>query len=385
MKSGNRNSDLNVAKWQLQLMGLLPSGANEKGKSVDDLIGDLLRDGTRVCNDDKDRAALKRKIQKALQALAQDETWGPKLVCRVKGKRGMEVVYPAEEEKNRLKAFWKWNESKSSLIIPPPNEHACLALLMVEKRLKEELPPPTLEYLQPYFTDAKKRIQNFGPGNRYIKWQQKIINQSPSQALKPARQDKEVHDAVLRALYDNCQLKLIYLKHDSSQYKSYEVSPLGVVMRGPVTYLIACKVAGDIDESSEESGERMFALHRIQKAEILDDRKARFPKGVSFEGFIERGSADFVIGKLANGQLIKLVANVSKEVASKLSETPLADKQTLTEIGGEQFRLTANLPITMQLGWWLLAFGPRVEVINPPDLREWIASEHRNAAKRYRT
>jgi predicted DNA-binding transcriptional regulator YafY len=177
---------------------------------------------------------------------------------------------------------------------------------------------------------------------------------------------------------------LSYLKHDSSQYKSYEVSPLGVVMRGPVTYLVACKVYGDSDENGDDSQERMFALHRIRKAEMLGDKKSRPPKGVTFEGFIERGGSDFVIGKLANGQLIKLEVDVSREVAIKLSETPLTDNQTLTEIGGDQFRLTASLPITMQLGWWLLAFGQRVEVINPPELREWIASEHRNAAKRYR-
>lgn len=381
MKSGNRNSDLNVAKWQLQLMRLLPSGANEKGKSVEDLIGELLGDGARICRDDKDKEALRRKIQKSLQSLAQDETWGTKLVCRVEGKQGMEEV----SYDNRRKTYWKWKESKSSLIIPPPNEHACLALLMVEKRLKEELPPPTLEYLQPYFNDAKNRIQAYGgPGNRYVKWHQKIVNQSPTQTLKPAKQNTEVHDAVLRALYENCQLSLSYLKPGSSQYQYYEVNPLGVVMRGPATYLVACKVAGDSDENGEGSQERMFALHRIRKAEMLLDQKAKPPKGVTFEGFIERGGSDFVIGKLANGQIIKLVAKVSKEVASKLNETPLAGNQTLTKIDGKQFRLTASLPITMQLGWWLLAFGPRIEVINPPELREWIASEHRNAAKRYR-
>ncbi len=381
---GNRNSDLTVAKWQLQLMGLLPSGSNEKGKSVEEMIDDLLRDGTRLCRDEKDKAALKRKIQKALQALALDDSWGPKLICQVDSKHGMKVIHIAEGDKTTLKTFWKWNESKSALIIPPPNEHACLALLMIEKRLKEELPPPTLDYLQPFFSDARKRIQSLGPGNRFIKWQQKVVNQSPTQILKPTHPDKAVHDAVLRSLYDNCQIRLSYLKQDSDQYQSYEVSPLGVVMRGPVTYLIACKVAGDLDEDSDDVRERMFAFHRIRKAELLVERKARAPKGVSFEGFIDRGGADFVIGSLANGQIIKLEVEVSGNVASRLKETPLAGNQTLTAINQDLFRLTAEVPITMQLGWWLLAFGPRVEVIKPSDLREWIASEHRNAARRYR-
>ena len=128
----------------------------------------------------------------------------------------------------------------------------------------------------------------------------------------------------------------------------------------------------------------MFALHRIRKAEVLDDRKARIPSGVSLEGFIERGGADLVIGDLANGQIVDLEMNVNSNVATRLKDTPLADNQTLTPAGSDKFRLTASLPITMQLGWWVLAFGPRVEVIGPPAFREWIASEHQNAAKRYK-
>jgi len=383
LTKGNRNTDLNVAKWLLDLMGLLPSGTSEKGKSVDDLIVDLLMDGTRVCRNENDKVALKRKIQKSLQGLALDERWGPKLVCRVEGKRGMKVIRVSEGQKTTLKTFWKWNESKNALIIPPPNEHACLALLMIENRLKEELPPPTLEYLQPFFSDARRRIRNLGPGNRCIKWQQKIVNQSPSQFLRPTKIDRDVHDTVLRALYENYQLRLSYLKTDSSQFKIYEVNPLGVVMRGPVTYLVACKDVDKDDLNGKANQERMFALHRIRKAEMLDDRRGSPPSGVTFDGFLQRGGADFVIGGLANGQVIRLEAAVSSNVANRLSETQLTDKQKLVPIEGDQYHLTAELPITMQLGWWLLAFGPRIKVLNPPDLRNWIAAEHRNAAKQY--
>ena len=116
---------------------------------------------------------------------------------------------------------------------------------------------------------------------------------------------------------------------------------------------------------------------------MIDNLKASFPNGVTFDGFLERGGADFVIGGLANGQTICLEAAVSRNVANRLSETQLSDNQKLVLIEGDQYHLTAELPITMQLGWWLLAFGPRIKVLNPPDLRNWIAAEHRNAAKQY--
>jgi hypothetical protein len=78
MATKNRNSDLNVAKWQLQLMRFLPSGANEKGKSVEDLIGELLSDGTRICRDDKDKEALSKKAALQLEIdAAVDKTTKP--------------------------------------------------------------------------------------------------------------------------------------------------------------------------------------------------------------------------------------------------------------------------------------------------------------------
>ncbi len=380
MTTGNRNADLNVANWLIELMTLLPSGNKKPGKSVDELMSDLLENPHRVCTSDNDRKALKRKIQKTLKGLAEDPAWGPKVICQVDGKDGL--VEKCEE--TRLRTYWKWKESKSALIIPPPNEDACLALLMIEKRLKEELPPATLEYLQPYFNDAKNRIQQFGnAGIRHIKWQKKIINQSPTQVLKPTKPDKEVQDAVLRAVHLDLQLKLSYLKHDGSQCKTYQVSPLGLVMRGPVTYLIAYKGHSSIEKDGENSQERMFVLHRIRKAEVMEDCRVQIPKGVSFEKFIERGGSDFVIGKLANGQIIDLEMDVNANVAARLKESRLTENQTLTATGTDKFRLTASLPITMQLGWWVLGFGPRVEVIKPVPFREWIAAEHQNAASRY--
>ncbi len=377
--TANRNGDLDVANWQIELMTLLPSGKREKGRTVEDLVQDLLRNPRRICRDEKDKKNLKRKVQKTLKALSEDVTWGPLLDFQVHGLDEFSEV----SDKSRQRRSWKWKESKDRLIIPPPDADSCLALLMIEKRLKEELPPTTLTYLQPHFDYAKRHIQQMGgASNRHMKWQQKIVNQSPTQVLRPAKISKIVHDDVLHALFEGVQLRLSYPKHDGSQFKPYEVSPLGLVMRGPITYLIASKENGLGDDS--DVTERMFAMHRIRKVEILDDRKARAPRGVSLENFIDRGGADFVIGDLANGQIVDLEMDVNSNVATRLIDTPLADNQTLAPVGSDKFRLTASLPITMQLGWWVLAFGPRVEVVKPLAFREWIATEHQNAAKRYK-
>ncbi len=327
MTTGNRNTDLRVAHWVIELMTLLPTGDNQKGKTVEALMSDLLRNPERICREDNEKEALKRKVQSTLKNLLADVTWGPMLICRVEGKNGVLEERIGGSTKT---AYWKWKDSKKQLILPPPNENACLALLMIENRLKEELPPTTLEYLRPHFDQARRGIQNRGPGNAYMVWQKKIVNQSPTQFLRPKGSTKEVHDAVLLALFVNCQLRLRYLKPKSNEPQSYVVCPLGLLMRGPITYLIACKVSGNGQYAEEDSKERMFALHRISEAEALEDRKAPAPSGVSLEGFVERGGSDFVIGNLANGQIIKLQMNVNNNVASRLrgcEKNVLADQR----------------------------------------------------------
>ena len=66
-----------------------------------------------------------------------------------------------------------------------------------------------------------------------------------------------------------------------------------------------------------------------------------------------------------------------------LKETPLEKNQTLNDLDDGRSRLVATVRDTQQLRWWLLAFGPRVTVTAPLELREWISNEHRTAASIY--
>ena len=372
---GNRNTDQSVIKWQLTLMSLLPSSPHARGKTVTDLCKAMRPDGPANCRGDKEGVALVRKIQKTLKALYEDEYWGPMLLCRVDGPSGFDEIDLADDQKSTSKAYWKWRDATNLLVIPPQNEDHALALLMVQKRLKDELPPATLACLEQFFEIAKKRLENLGPGNRYSKWQKKIAIRSPSQTLKPARMKAGVHDKVLRALHDECQLRLAYKKRGANNAESFLVNPLGIVLRGPVTYLV-CTI-------NEHKNVVLLSLHRIQSVEILLDTSVITPPGFKLEVFISQGAADFPIGNSADGGMIELVAEFSNVIVQHLAETPLADNQIIQPVNDSVAIVKATVPDTQQLRWWLLAFGPRVRVILPAYVREWVAIEHANAAKLY--
>jgi predicted DNA-binding transcriptional regulator YafY len=52
-----------------------------------------------------------------------------------------------------------------------------------------------------------------------------------------------------------------------------------------------------------------------------------------------------------------------------LYETPLSQDQTISVLDDNHLKITATVVNTEQLRWWLLGFGERIEIIEPPELR----------------
>ena len=363
-KQTRRNSDSGVIKWQLKLLELIPHGHKARGATVSELKDRL----ERYC----DKKINERTLQRTLRALANDPEWSGKLVCHVRNEFGkLEEVDFDEGSNSRRTQYWKWIENDQLLLIPGIGRDEALALLLIQERLESELPPATRDCLLPYFKKARQSIENLGPGNLYNKWLKKIAYVSPTQPRLPAKVNRAVHDAVLGALHEEMQIEIAYRSRVSGKMAKHVANPLALLMRGPVTYLLATL--------NRHTTPAMLALHRIRSARQLDSR-ADTPSGFKLDQYLESGGGEFGTGKLIN-----LEALFDSATGEHLldTETPLTASQQLTKIDGG-YQLSARLPDTLQLRWWLLAFGPRVEVIGPTELREWVAAEHASAANLYR-
>lgn len=259
-------------------------------------------------------------------------------------------------------------------MVPPPGADEALALLLLEERLKTELPPAIRDCLKQYIDNAKVTLNNLGRGSQHHKWQRKIAHVSPNQPLRPATIRHDVYEEVLRALYDDLQLRVSYRKRGSDAPDKYRIHPLGLLLRGAVTYLV-CTI-NDYDNPV------MLALHRFLWAKSVNE-KSLTPKGFTLQGYIDAGGGEFATGEASSGQLVSLDAEFSLGVGQHLKETPLEKDQVLTDLDDGRTRLMATVRDTQQLRWWLLAFGPRVKVSAPAELRNWIANEHQTAARLY--
>ncbi len=265
------------------------------------------------------------------------------------------------DETMRLKK-WAWLKTADVLDIPRLSLHAALTFKLVEQHLAATLPPATLAFLQPYF-DAAGRALTQDSAISFADWANRvrIIDRGPV-LLAPADAD-QVHDLVYQALLENRTLQLEYLRLGGTDVRAYTVHPQALAVRQGVIYLV-CVFDGHDDL-------RQLALHRIQSAK-LGDKTAQRRADFDMDQYIAQG--EFGTRK---GQMIPLHCRFRARNGEHLRETPLSADQTIEDDGEDYFILRATVPWTAELNRWLLGWGPTMQVLGPPALREEIEARIR--------
>lgn len=264
---------------------------------------------------------------------------------------------------------WRWAEDAPALEIPGMDPFAALTLKMVNLHLGQMLPEGCLTFLKPHLKKAGEVLQGL-KGEGVAGWPQKIGRVS----RYLTREAPPVDTRVLRAVYDGLlsdrQLEVVYRKKGSEEGGTYRTNPLGLVFVDTTIYLVGC-----FEESPKVY---KFALHRITSATCLEAACSR-PDGFDLQDYIDQGNFEF---PKSEGQ-VQLRTLLDKAVALHLEEAPLSSDQTLVTQADGRVLLTATVHHTLQLQWWILGLGDRVEVIAPTELRSQIAEVCRNLNNTY--
>ncbi|MFD2113804.1 WYL domain-containing protein [Thiorhodococcus fuscus] len=139
-------------------------------------------------------------------------------------------------------------------------------------------------------------------------------------------------------------------------------------------YLFALK-------NDESAPVRLYALHRLQSATLLNDVERRRAANFDLDQAIASGHADF-----GSGERIALELRVRGYLATVLETCPLNVEQIWEpEPEGSEFkaRVRASVPSTGQLLRWLLGAGSNVEVVAPSELRQLVAVQAAKTAAFY--
>jgi len=272
---------------------------------------------------------------------------------------------------DREKPFgWSWQKDAASFDLPGLSVPEALTLAMAERHLRNLLPMPMLDHLQPHFKAARKRLESEPKPEQGRSWLEKVITVPPTQPLIAPKIAPEVQCVISEALLHERQLSIRYRKRGDKTPTESRIHPLAIIQRGPMLYL-ACRFF-DYEDI------RTLALNRIASAQLLEER-AVYPRGFSVTQMAEAGVWGFGPGEQCSLEVI-----FQPGYGDHLYETPLSKDQEIADLADGQLRVRATVANTPQLQWWLLGFGEGVEVVKPADFRKVMAATAEELALVYR-
>jgi predicted DNA-binding transcriptional regulator YafY len=177
---------------------------------------------------------------------------------------------------------------------------------------------------------------------------------------------------VQEAVLTDRRLRLGYEQRDSDDLLHFPlVDPHGLVHRGSAWYLVA----------TVEGKDRLFRVNRIRVAELLDDavqRPAGYSLRTSWQALNEAWQRDYstVIARIrVRRDILSLVLRVhDSDLAGRVDR--------LAQPGQEWTELTLRFR-SFGHAQTLLGFGPRLEVLDPPELVDHLAGVVRDLAPKY--
>lgn len=281
--------------------------------------------------------------------------------------QALSAVFPIECDERSRPFGWSWQRDAPSFNVPGMSSLQAVVLLTAHTLLQGLLPANQLVELQPLFQQARRTLTAVTGLDGQTTWPDKVAVAPTSQALLPPVIDNDVLVTVHEALYLGRQLQLEYRARGRTESKHYSAHPLGLIQRGPVSYLVV--------RIKDNTDIRLLAVHRIRQATRLDARVVA-PKGFKLASVVPEVAAGF-----DRGGTIRLVMRMAEHSSIPLHETPLAIDQTISDAGEDGYvEVRATVEETAQLYWWLLGYGDFVKVLKPVKLAKEIQAMHVRAA-----
>lgn len=280
----------------------------------------------------------------------------------------LSLVFPLICQQDGKTNLWQFTLREAHhLFLPGMDHRTALTLKLAEEHLKPFIPQQLMCFLAPLFPEADKTLQQHP--SRLNKWLDKTRSMSLGLPRIAPKICGQVWDVISSAVVDEQQCYVTYHSQNNQAPKSYKISPLGIVIRGSVTYLLAV-----YDGYSDI---RQMAMHRFESAKALPE-DAFSPEHFDIDNYIEEGH----FGILLEENLIRLKLSVSPSLARLLVEAPLAEDQIVNE-SDTDIHLTCTIPESADLYKWLLSHGMDIKILEPSHVREKYLGHIEQAVSQY--
>lgn len=289
-----------------------------------------------------------RSRKKSTQKLmAELETLGYEVNIRTV-QRDLEKLaekFPVQSDGGKP-AGWSWKPYSGDLSLPTMDPTVALTLLIVQKHVSNLLPHSIMEDLQPKFVEARRTLEKQGDSG-IRRWPARIAVTSRALPMIPPDIKPGVQRRVFDALLRRRQLQARYLAAAATEANEYVVHPQGLVVKEGVLYLVAL--------IKDYPDPRLLALHRFERVEVVELMARELPD-FDVQAYVDQGGVS-----ISTGQIVRLVAEIKADAGFHLTESRIAADQVIEPFdaadGTPCYRLTATLPESMRLKWWLQSFG----------------------------
>ena len=238
--------------------------------------------------------------------------------------------------------------------LPHMTSSQAVTFMMVEEHLKHLLPPSLIEEMNPWFDLARRSLSS---QNNVRQWINRVRIVPATQPLIPPVVDKAAQQAVYEGLLQDKQLECVYQgRVHNSEEKTYILNPLALVQKGSIIYLVCTR--------HDKSDIQTFALHRFKSAVVLNSR-ALHPVNFDIDEYIDSGALGFRVDFNQPTENVTLKLTMSEADAHYLEESQLSKDQKIEKIDKGMALITATVPFTSQLVWWLRSFGKKIKHIEP--------------------
>lgn len=176
-------------------------------------------------------------------------------------------------------------------------------------------------------------------------------------------------DQLMVAIEDSKEAVITYTSAKSTEPVEYAVRPYGLAYHRGSLYLIGHSI-----EHNEVRHFKIDRLHEIEVSGLAFERPNEFDveKHLADSFGVFHGAGDVTVRVWFSADVARYVRESRWHVSQKLEGQP--DGSLIAE-----FRLSA----TEEIRSWVLSFGSRAEILEPPEMRECVTKELQELVRRY--
>ncbi|WP_312956672.1 helix-turn-helix transcriptional regulator [Pseudomonas songnenensis] len=279
----------------------------------------------------------------------------------------LEQKFPHVHSRPKGKAKLWWAEKSLSRLSMLPTD--AMNLVMIMDHAARFGMAAQVENLAPLRDYATSLLKGNRPSQNCVG---KVISNTRFVVLESGLVKPEVLKVVQQALLDDASIEALYLKRGASEPRTLHIKPLGLSYQDSNIYLVC------VFKGLPEGNLASLPLHRLLFAKATWEN-LKGPDDFNMNSFETRRS---LISQKSE-RPVHLRLRISHTLYERLEENALTADQQLIPAAHGWWLMTGSLPLSQGLELWLLSQGEHLEVLEPLELRQQIASSARRMAALY--